>query len=220
VQTSLSRIVGLTGGVASGKSTVAKFFVLSGVHVIDVDDVSRALSAPDGASLPALKSRFPSAFSNGLLDRSRLRSIVFADPSERRALEAVMHPLIRAETQRQLVAAAAGSAPYTLLVVPLLYESNGYRHKLDCSVVVDVPRTTQIDRMVRTRGLTPQIAEQIIAAQFSREDRLSRAQFVVENSGSIDDAQLQVARLHQVFLATYLANSSSLAGQCASEALA
>jgi dephospho-CoA kinase len=87
-------------------------------------------------------------------------------------------------------------------------------------VVVDVPRTTQIDRMVRTRGLTPQIAEQIIAAQFSREDRLSRAQFVVENSGSIDDAQLQVARLHQVFLATYLANISSLASQCASEALA
>lgn len=220
MQKSFSRIVGLTGGVASGKSTVAKFFALSGVHVIDVDDVSRALSAPGGAALPALISRFPNAFSNGLLDRALLRSIVFADASERRALEAVMHPLIRAETRRQLVAAAAGSAPYTLLVVPLLYESNGYRDDIDCSVVVDVPRTTQIDRMVRTRGLAAQIAEQIVAAQFSREDRLSRAQFVVENSGSVDDAQLQVARLHQVFLATYLANSSSLAGQCASEALA
>jgi dephospho-CoA kinase len=220
MQTSYSRVVGLTGGVASGKSTVAAFFASSGVRVIDVDDISRTLTAPGGAALPEIKSLFPDAFSAGLLDRAQLRSIVFADASKRRALEAVLHPMIRAETRRQLMDATSSDAPYTLLVIPLLFENDGYRGDIDCSVVVDVPRSTQIERMVRTRGLAVQIAEQIVAAQFSREDRLARTQFVIENSGSTRDAQLQVARLHQVFLATYHANTPPHRNELASEALA
>jgi dephospho-CoA kinase len=221
VRAPFSRVVGLTGGIASGKSTVADVFGSYGVNVIDVDDISRSLTAAGGRALPDLNACFPSAFDGAILNRAKLREIVFADPSKRHALEAILHPMIHDEAKRRLSSIEAKRAPYTLLVVPLLFENDRYREVIDCAIVVDVPRATQIERLVSKRKLSVLVAEQIVATQFSREERLSRAQFVIENSGSPIDAQQRVARLHQTFLATYASiKPTSTAAYAAAEVIA
>jgi dephospho-CoA kinase len=198
-----ARIVGLTGGVASGKSTVAARFAALGAHVIDVDDISRALTSVDGSATPQIQKKFPSAFEGGALNRTKLRELVFADATHRHALEAILHPMIRNETTRLLNTEAANAAPYVLLVVPLMFEGDAYLDVIDCAIVVDVPRATQLERLVKTRGLSPTVAEQIVNAQFSREERVSRAQFVIDNTGSLVGTEAQVDRLHAVFSSTY-----------------
>lgn len=217
VNRSHSKIVGLTGGVASGKSTVAKLLAERDVYVVDVDDISRALSAPGGLAIPAIRSMFPEVFAGDVLMREKLRAIVFADVDKRRKLEAILHPLIRSESQRALKSEAALRAPYCVLVVPLLFESDGYRGQIDCAVVVDVPRSVQIERMQRTRGLSEQIANQIVAAQLPREARLARTQFVIENSQGLDETEIAVNRLHQVFLANYRSDALSQTSEYATE---
>jgi dephospho-CoA kinase len=194
-------IVGLTGGVGAGKSSAMKRFVELGAFAIDVDDVSRAITAKGGRAVTAVASAFPSAMTNGEIDRARLRELVFANPSERKRLEAILHPIIREETQHLLASAAASNAPYALLVVPLLFESNAYASLIECAIVVDVPVATQIERVVSTRGVVRSVAESIVAAQFPREERLRRAQFVIDNSGSHDGLLHQIDRLHAVLTA-------------------
>jgi dephospho-CoA kinase len=201
----LNRVVGLTGGVASGKSTIAARFAQHGANLVDVDDVSRELTAKHGRALPLIKSQFPQAFHENELDRAKLREIVFADPLQRKALEAILHPMIRDETARLLQSKVAKAAPYTLLVVPLLFEGDAYRDVIDCAIVVDVPRATQIERLIATRGLTKSVAEQIVNAQLPREARLAKAQFVIDNDASLEAARTKVERLHKVFESTYAA---------------
>jgi dephospho-CoA kinase len=194
-------VVGLTGGVGSGKSTAATMFAAHGAFVVDVDDISRSLSATGGAAVTAISKAFPSAMRDGEIDRAALRELVFANIAERKKLEAILHPLIREGANRAMNSDVAKRAPYILLVVPLLFESDAYASVIECAVVVDVAVETQITRVSATRGVAPEITRGIIAAQISREDRLERAQFVLSNDGEKSALQQQVDRLHLALLA-------------------
>ncbi|CAE6732682.1 Dephospho-CoA kinase [Xanthomonas arboricola pv. corylina] len=188
-------IVGLTGGIASGKSALAAEFEKLGVPVIDADVVARQVVAP-GLILDAIVERFGPdiLLPGGTLDRQALRKIVFADPAQRKALEAITHPAIRAELQR---AAQEAVAPYTIVAIPLLTEAGGRATYawLDRILVVDVPVSLQHARLMQRDGSTSVLADQMIAAQASREQRLAIADDVVSNEGDTDRLAQQARSL-------------------------
>lgn len=189
--------IALTGGIASGKSTVAGLFGALGVPVIDTDVVAREVVAPGTAGLAAVVARFGPAIlgPEGGLDRARLRSLVFADSAARRDLEALLHPLIRARTA-ELSHAAGGE--YQLIVVPLLIET-GTADSYDRVLVVDTDRQMQLDRLMLRDRATATEAEAILAAQATREERLARADDVIVNSADMPALARQVARLHATY---------------------
>ena len=186
--------VALTGGVASGKSTVAAMLEELGAVVIDADQLAREVVA---AGTPGLE-RVVAAFGTGVLtdqgelDRPAMGAIVFADEGRRRELEEIIHPLVRARGLE--LEAAAGSGALVVHDIPLLAETMAGRveQPFDAVLVVDVPREVQVERMVRDRGWSPQEAEARIAAQASREQRLSIATHVVDNTGTVDDLRRRV----------------------------
>lgn len=187
--------VGLTGGVASGKSTVSAILAELGAVVIDADLLAREVVAPGSAGLAEVVAAFgPNVLTEtGELDRPALGAIVFADESRRRELEAIIHPRVRARA-----AELESAAPPDSLVVhdiPLLVET-GRAGEFDAVIVVDVPEQTQIDRMVTLRGMTEQDARARIAAQASREQRVAAATYVIDNSGSLEDLRARVAEIH------------------------
>ncbi len=187
--------VGLTGGIGAGKSAVSARFAELGVPVIDTDEISRRLTAADGAALPALRQVFGPAFHpDGSLDRAALRHLVFSDPAARARLETLLHPLIR-----QAVEAALGvlAAPYCVVVVPLLVESGDYDRLLQRVVVVDSPEASRIDRVMARSGLSRDEVLAIIAAQAGRKERLARADYVLNNSTTLTSLRAQVDALHQ-----------------------
>ncbi|HVY08008.1 MAG TPA: dephospho-CoA kinase [Burkholderiales bacterium] len=193
-------VVGLTGGVGSGKTTVADLFQSRGAGVVDTDDISRRLT---GAGQPAVKEiahRFGAQFvtQDGALDRGRMRRHVFADTVARRDLEAILHPLIRRESTRQI---EENHAPYVLLVVPLLIESGAYRDRVRRLLVVDCEVETQIRRVMARSSLTRHEVMAIIDAQASRQQRLAAADDVILNDGSPDRLPPQVDKLHARYLA-------------------
>lgn len=186
--------VGLTGGVASGKSTVSQMMADLGAVVIDADLLAREVVAPGSEGLAEIVEAFgPDVLTAaGELDRPAVGAIVFADPDKRRVLEAIIHPRVRARG-----AEIEAEAPEGALVVhdiPLLAET-GQAGAFDAVVVVDVPREVQLDRMVRLRGMTQEDAEARIAAQASREDRLAVATYVIDNTGTYDDLRERVAEV-------------------------
>lgn len=187
-------LVALTGGIASGKSTVAAGFAALEVPILDADLVSRELVEPPSPVLTAIARRFGGQMllADGRLDRRRLREHVFADPDERRALEAIVHPQIRRTLRER---ASAVPAAYALIAIPLLAESDGYDW-IDRVLVVDVPRAVQLERLIQRDGLSPALAESMLAAQASREQRLARADDVIDNSGSPDRLDQQIRALH------------------------
>ncbi len=207
-------VVGLTGGIGSGKSSAAAHFARLGAFVIDADALSHALTQPNGPAIPDIANAFPGIVTDGVLDRAALRARVFEQPSERAKLEAILHPMIRAETQVALASVAAKKAPYVIHMVPLLFESKGYVDRINCAVLVDVDAATQIDRVTRIRGLPLATVEQIIASQMSRADKLRHAQFVIDNSGAESLLEPQVASLHRLFVA-----NAALANMPVTEAL-
>ena len=160
-------IVGLTGGIGSGKSTVADLFVAQGAALVDTDAIAHELTAPDGAAMPALIAGFGADIADGAgaLDRAAMRRRVFADPSARGRLEAVLHPLIRRLSDERCRDAAA---PYVILAVPLLVESGNYRQRCDRIVVVDCPESLQIERVMARNGMAREDVAAIMAAQASR----------------------------------------------------
>lgn len=190
--------VGLTGGIASGKSSVADMFAMLGATIIDTDEVARNVVALGEAALAEIAAAFGSGVlqSNGELDRARLREIVFADPEQRQRLERILHPRIRAET---LARAAAATGPYLIIVVPLLLES-GFAGLVDRILVVDCPEAEQRRRLVRRDAQSAGQAERMMAAQTSRAARLAAADDVIDNSGSLESTRAQVERLHQRYL--------------------
>ncbi len=194
-------IVGLTGGIGSGKSTVGDGFAAMGAHVIDADALSHQLTAPNGAALDAIGAAFKGYVTNGILDRTALRERVFADVAARKRLEAILHPMIRTATQNALASKDALAAPYVILMVPLLFESGTYKERIDCAVVVDVDEATQMERVTRTRHLAADDVKRIIATQMQRVERLNHAQFVIDNRGSAEALTTQIAALHSVFVA-------------------
>lgn len=188
-------VVGLTGGIGSGKSTVADLFAALGAGIVDTDVIAHQLTGPDGAAMPAIHARFGDAViaADGRLDRQAMRDRAFADPDARKALEAILHPLIRQEADRQVLASAA---PYVMLVVPLLVESGGYRQRVDRVLVVDCAPETQVQRTMARSGLTREGVLRILAAQATREARLEAADDVVDNDGPPSRLPPRVADLH------------------------
>lgn len=196
-------IVGLTGGIGSGKSAVADLFAAHGVNIIDTDAIAHALTVPCGAAMPAIRAAFGAAMvtPEGALDRAAMRARVFAAPQERKRLEAILHPLIRAEAERQIAADAARTdMPYMVLVVPLLIESGAYRQRVDRIAVVDCPEAIQISRVMARSGLSRTEIERILHAQATRAQRLAAADDLIENEGELAALALQVERLHQKYL--------------------
>lgn len=172
--------IGLTGGIGSGKSTVAGMLADLGAAVIDTDAIARSLAAPGGAAIDALRAQFGAAAigADGGLDRARMREIVFADPAAKSQLEAILHPLIGIESDRQ--AAAAGDRP-RVFDVPLLVESGRWRARVDRVLVVDCPAATQIARVTRRSGWAVAAVQAVIDQQASREARRAAADAVIFN---------------------------------------
>jgi dephospho-CoA kinase len=186
--------IGLTGGIGSGKSTVAAMFAKRGACVIDSDAISRRLTAAGGAAMPALRGAFGNSVvaPDGALDRDAMRSLVFSDPAARQRLEAVLHPQIAAETERQ---AAMATSAVIVFDIPLLAESRDARARVDRVLVVDCSAATQTARVIQRPGWTRDAAERAIASQASREARRAIADAVIFNDG-IDLAALDAAVAH------------------------
>ncbi|MDR0735717.1 MAG: dephospho-CoA kinase [Zoogloeaceae bacterium] len=194
--------VALTGGIGSGKSTVAQGFVDLGAALVDTDDLARQLTAPGGAALPALCAAFGAEISaaDGGLDRPLMRQKVFANAAIRRQLEAILHPLIHARVQSAL-AALAYTAPYALVAIPLLVESGGrQRYAPDRVLVVDCPENLQIQRVMARSALGETEANAILLAQASRKERLAVADDIIDNSGSPKALLPRISRLHASYL--------------------
>ncbi|WP_303787146.1 dephospho-CoA kinase [Azovibrio restrictus] len=195
----MSFVVGLTGGIGSGKSTVAEAFVALGAGLVDTDVLARQLTSPGGAAMAALVDRFGAGIraADGSLDRAAMRQRVFADPEARRALEAILHPLIRRQAEADI---AALGAPYVLLAIPLLVETGRESYCLDRVLVVDCPEALQRSRVMARNGLSAAEVEAIMAAQASRAARLAVADDVLDNSGRPGDLAGPVAQLHRRYL--------------------
>ncbi|MBS3667806.1 MULTISPECIES: dephospho-CoA kinase [Halomonadaceae] len=191
-------IIGLTGGIGSGKSTVARAFETLGAAWVDADDVAREIVLPDEPALLAIQHRFGDQImhQDGTLNRAALRDIIFKDPEQRQWLESVTHPRIRERLLQHLARLKAQGAPYVLLVSPLLFES-GQHALVHRTVVVDVPQALQLSRTQQRDGVSESQVRAILAAQLSREQRLAKADDVIDNSGDHASMMEQVARLDE-----------------------
>ncbi len=187
---------GLTGGIGSGKSTVARIFSELGARIVDTDLISHQLTQTNGAAIRLIQQTFGDEFirSDGSMDRSRMRELVFADPDAKLRLEAILHPLILSESKAQ--AGADTTAPYTMVVVPLLFENGRYRDWLRRAIVVDCPEPQQIARTLQRSGLTEQAVRAIIGQQIGRARRLQLADDILLNHGSTEELREQVKTLH------------------------
>jgi dephospho-CoA kinase len=192
-------VVGLTGGIGSGKSAAAGEFERLGASVVDSDAIAHQLTAPGGAALEHLKALFGEAFisPSGAMDREAMRQRVFSDPQAKRALEELLHPMIRAEAERRM---AAARGPYVIYVVPLLVEAGDYRSRVDRVLVVDAPEALQLERVRSRSGLPEREVRAIMAQQRPRAARLAAADDVIDNSGALDALHAQVAALHARYL--------------------
>lgn len=193
-------IVGLTGGIGSGKSTVADLFVEQGAGLVDTDAIARELTLAGGAAMPLLAAEFGPQIiaADGALDRAAMRQQAFADPSARSRLEGILHPLIRQMSRQRCLAAPE---PYVILAVPLLVESGTYRERCDRILVVDCPESLQVERVMARNGLSAEEVEAIMAAQATRQQRLAAADDVVLNDGGKAELVGQVNVLHANYLA-------------------
>jgi dephospho-CoA kinase len=195
--------IALTGGIASGKTTVANLFAARGAVLIDTDVIAREVVEPGQPALQAVVDAFGAGVlgPDGRLDRRQLRETIFADPAARRRLESILHPAIRAEMERQSTAAAlARPDAYQLLVIPLLAEG-GRRDHVDRVLVVDAPEDLQVERLTARDAVTREQARASLKAQAPREARLAIADDVVHNTGRLDELEAQVSALHARYLA-------------------
>ena len=192
-------IVGLTGGIGSGKSAAADAFEKLGAAVVDTDLIAHELTRAGGAAIDGVRALFGDSAiaADGAMDRKAVRERVFSDPAAKRRLEALLHPMIRAESERRI---AAATAPYVVHVVPLLVESPGYRQRVQRVLVVDCPEALQVERVRARSGLPAEAVEAIMRSQVSREERLAAADDVIDNSGTLAALQNQVRKLHQTYL--------------------
>lgn len=194
------RRLGLTGGIGSGKSTVAKMLLDGGAVLIDADAVSRASTAAGGAAIPQIAAQFgPEAITaEGAMDRDAMRLRVFADAAARRQLEAIIHPLVSLESARQTEQARLAGCELLVLDIPLLAESKRWRYQLDKVLVVDCEVATQISRVIRRSGWTDEAVKKVIASQATRAQRLAVADLVIYNEGlTLDELAGQVRQIAQ-----------------------
>jgi dephospho-CoA kinase len=197
----------LTGGIGSGKSTVAGMFAALGAAVIDTDLIAHQLTAPEGVALPEIRAGFGDAFitEQGAMDRAKMRACIFSDPAAKARLESILHPLIRIETER---AAAHAEGAYLMFVVPLLVESGTWKQRVSRVLVVDCDEQTQIRRVTTRNGLPEPQVRAIMATQASRQQRLAAADDVIDNDGDIVTLPPQVERLHASYAALATKNRS------------
>ncbi|MFM0397080.1 dephospho-CoA kinase [Paraburkholderia phytofirmans] len=192
--------VGLTGGIGSGKSTVADLFAAHGVPLVDTDLIAHRITAPHGIAMPPIAAEFGETFvaPDGSLDRARMRTLVFSDDSARKRLEGITHPLIRAETEREQREA---QGPYVIVVVPLLVESGKWKTRVNRVLTVDCSVETQISRVMSRNNFSREQVLAIIARQATREARLAAADDVIDNNNApLDALKAQVDALHRVYL--------------------
>ena len=192
-------VVAVTGGIGSGKSTVAKLFETLGAGLVDTDEIAHQLTQPGQQVVERIRARFGDSYvdTQGALDRSRLRDLVFSDAAARRDLEAILHPLIRAEAAARV---ARGRAPYVLLVVPLLVETGALREMAGRVLVIDCDERLQVERTMRRSGLTEEQTRAIIASQATREQRLSAADDIIRNNAGLAELAEQVKALHERYV--------------------
>ena len=191
-------LVGLTGGIGSGKSAAARHFSAQGIHVVDADDAARWVVEPGEPGLHGLVDRFGGRIlqPDGQLDRAALRQKIFSDTKQRLWVEQLLHPLIRKALADNL---AAATSEYAILVSPLLIERGQYQ-QMQRVLVVDVPEALQVQRVLQRDGVTEQQVQAIVQAQLSREERLRHADDVIVNDGSLQLLEQQVMQLHQQYL--------------------
>ncbi|MQA37454.1 dephospho-CoA kinase [Rugamonas aquatica] len=191
--------IGLTGGIGSGKSTVADLFAARGASIVDTDQIAHSLTAPGGAAMPAIVAEFGAEFAdaNGALDRARMRALVFAAPAAKTRLEAILHPRIR---DAALAEAEAATGSYVMFAVPLLVESGTWRARVTRVLAVDCPEEVQIARVMARNNLPETQVRAIMATQASRQQRLAAADDIIENGGGIEALEPQIARLHDLYL--------------------
>jgi len=192
--------VGLTGGIGCGKSTVADLFAERGATIVDTDVIAHALTAPQGAAMPAIVAEFGADFAqpDGALDRARMRTLVFADATARARLEAILHPRIRAATA---AAGQAATGAYVIYVVPLLIESGNWRERVTRVLAIDCGEDTQIARVMQRSGLSADEVRAIMATQVTRTERLAAADDIIDNEAGLEALRGQVEALHQRYLA-------------------
>ena len=204
-------LIGLTGGIGSGKTAVSDQLAKLGAGIVDTDLIAHLITASKGIAIPLIEKQFGAEFidPDGALNRSKMRSLVFENPEARKALEAITHPLIWEETNKQAMRLAKEGVPYLVFVVPLLIESGTWLGLIDFLVVVDCPEETQIKRVMHRSNLTRNEVERILAAQASRQERLSHADMVIENQDSLVDLATEVQSLHQKILQIQKEKTSS-----------
>lgn len=192
--------VGLTGGIGCGKSTVADLFAALGATIVDTDVIAHALTAPQGAAMPAIVAEFGPDFAqpDGALDRARMRTLVFSDATARARLEAILHPRIRAATE---AAGQAATGAYVIYVVPLLIESGSWRERVTRVLAIDCSEDTQVARVMQRSHLSADEVRAIMATQVTRARRLAEADDVVDNDAGLDALRAQVQALHERYLA-------------------
>jgi dephospho-CoA kinase len=190
--------VGLTGGIGSGKSTVADMLAARGAVIIDTDRIAHDLTAPGGLAIPEIRAQFGEAFltAEGAMDRAKMRAYVFDEPGAKARLEAILHPLIRIETER---AAEQAQGTYLVFAVPLLVESGSWKQRVSRVLVVDCAEETQVRRVMSRSGLPEAQIRAIMAAQASRRQRLEAADDVINNDGDVMALVPQVDRLHALY---------------------
>lgn len=195
----MSYIVGLTGGIGSGKSAAAQVFEELGATIIDTDALAHALSGPGGAAIEPIRAAFGADYltPDAVLDRARMRELVFADAAKKRLLESILHPLIRSQTS-ELVQGAHG--PYVILMIPLLIESHDYCKRCQRILVVDCPEELQLARVMARSGFTAAQVRAIMVNQVSRGARLAAADDVIDNSQDLAQLRRQVEALHARYM--------------------
>lgn len=189
-------VVGLTGGIGSGKSTVADLLHERGACIIDTDEISHRLTAAGGEAIPAIARAFGNDYitATGSLDRARMRQAIFSDARAKEKLEAILHPRILASVQEQL--SCAGNCPYVVIVVPLLFDSPAYLRLVQRILVVDCDEQQQVERVMRRSGLSEDEVRAIMSRQTRREERLRRADDVIINAGDLASLVDRVDVLH------------------------
>lgn len=189
---------GLTGGIGSGKSTVAELFEALGARIVDTDEISHTLTAANGLAIPAIQHSFGDAYitDDGALDRAKMRALAFSDKDAKQRLQAILHPLILEQTKSDT--RSSSEAPYTLVVVPLLFESGRYRDWLDSVIVVDCPEEQQIARTLQRSALDESTVRSIMSQQMDRSGRLQLADEIILNDSSLQRLQTRVAELHKI----------------------
>ena len=192
--------VGVTGGIGSGKSSAAALFAERGAGIVDNDDIAHEMTRPGGRAMPAIITAFGPgiAAADGSLDRAAMRQRVFAEPAQRKVLEGILHPLIRAEARDRV---NSSTAPYVMLVVPLLLETGGYPDLVRRVLVIDCEESQQISRTMQRSALTEEAVRAIMAAQLPRQQRLAGADDVLLNDGDLSRLRSQIDSLHDRYLA-------------------